>query len=155
MKKSYKVAAILLIVQGGVMEFAVFVGVIPLLALGVQQDQISEHFSFIVPYLQDNLYLMMVMSGVFGAVRLFGAIGVLRNRMWGLALSIINCVVTMALMIFLLPAGILDGIFSCTALILLLTGFFGAQTIVSDPETDAAAHAPATLATHGSPGENQ
>jgi hypothetical protein len=29
--------------------------------------------------------------------------------MWGLVLSVINCVVTIALMMFLLPAGIMDG----------------------------------------------
>lgn len=132
MKKSYKAAAILLIVQGGLMEFGVFIAVIPLVLLGVQQDQISDHFSFIVPYLQQNLYLMMAMSGIFGAVRLIGAIGLLRNRMWGLALSIINCVVTMALMIFLLPAGILDGVFSCTALVLMLTAYFGDVKIVTE-----------------------
>ncbi|MFC5928652.1 hypothetical protein D6T64_21790 [Cryobacterium melibiosiphilum] len=137
MKKSYKAAAILLIVQGGLMEFGVFIAVIPLVILGVQQHQISDHFSFIVPYLQQNLYLMMVMSGVFGAVRLIGAIGLLRNRLWGLALSVINCVVTMALMIFLLPAGILDGLFSCTALILMLTAYFGNRTIVAEPASQA------------------
>lgn len=143
MKKNYKAAAILLIVQGGLMEFSVFIGVIPLLLLGVEQGTISEHFSFIVPYLQDNLYLMMVMSGVFGALRLIGAIGILRDRLWGLALSVINCIVTMALMISLLPAGILDGIFSGTALILILTAYFGTQKI-----SDAVAEAPARVEQH-------
>lgn len=137
MKKRYKAAAILLIAQGGLMEFGVFIAVIPLLIFGVHESQISAHVSFIVPYLQDNLYLMMVMSGIFGAVRLIGAIGLLRNRMWGLALSTINCVVTMALMIFMLPAGILDGLLSCTALLLLLTAYFGDSTIITEQSSQA------------------
>ncbi|WP_105035757.1 hypothetical protein [Cryobacterium aureum] len=145
MKKSYKAAAILLMVQGGLMEFGVFIGVIPLLLLGVEQDTVSEHFSFIVPYLQENLYLMMVMSGVFGALRLIGAIGILGNRLWGLALSVINCVVTMALMIFLLPAGTLDGIFSGTALILILTAYFGTRKISGDGPPSDVTHAPARV----------
>lgn len=59
-----------------------------------------------------------------------GAIGVLRNRIWGLALSVINCVVTMALMIFLLPAGLVDGVLAGTALILLLTAYFGTRPLI-------------------------
>ena len=49
--------------------------------------------------------------------------------MWRLALSVINCVVTMALMMFMLPAGIVDGIFACTALVLMLTQYFGDKKI--------------------------
>ena len=45
----------------------------------------------------------MVMGAIYGVFRLIGAIGLLRNRMWGLALSVINCVITIALMMFLLP----------------------------------------------------
>jgi hypothetical protein len=45
--------------------------------------------------------------------------------MWGFALSLINCIVTMSLMIFMLPAGIADGILAGTALILILTEYFG------------------------------
>jgi uncharacterized membrane protein (DUF2068 family) len=126
----YRVAAALMLVHGGVMELGVFVAVIPLLVLGVDASTVGEHFSFIVPYLQENLYLMMVMSGIFGAVRIIGAVGLGANRMWGLVLSVINCVVTMALMIFLLPAGILDGVLACSALVLMLTQYFGKMRIV-------------------------
>lgn len=66
-----------------------------------------------MPYLQDNLYMMMLMSGVIGVVRLIGAIGLLRNRMWGLALSTIKCSVTMALIIFMLRRN--WGMASCPA----------------------------------------
>lgn len=128
--RRYRVAAILMIVQGAVMELGALLALIPLLIFKVDQEQVGERFSFIVPYLQENLYLMMAMSGIFGVVRIIGAVGVLRNRMWGLALSVITCTVTMVLMIFMLPAGIADGILSCTALILLLTQYFGSHKIV-------------------------
>lgn len=128
--KRYRAAAILLIIQGGLMELGVCLALIPLLALGIEQDRAATHFSFIVPYLQENLYLMMLMGGLFGVIRLVGAIGLWKNRMWGLALTIINCSVTMALMIFMLPAGLADGVLSCTALVLILTGYFGRQEII-------------------------
>jgi uncharacterized membrane protein (DUF2068 family) len=91
---------------------------------------LKQYFSFIVPYWQENLYLMLAMGGIYGIVRVIGAIGLLKNRMWGLVLSTINCVLTMALMVFMLPAGIMDGILACTALILILTQFFGNKKVV-------------------------
>lgn len=60
---------------------------------------------------------------------IIGAIGVLRNRLWGLALSVINCVVAMVLMVFMLPAGIVDGLLACSALVLLLTAYFGTRPL--------------------------
>ena len=53
-----------------------------------------------------------------------------KNRMWGLVLSVINCVITMALMMFMLPAGIMDGILAITALILILTQYFENKKII-------------------------
>ena len=91
---------------------------------------IIQNFSFIVPYFQANLYLMLVIGGLWGVVRLIGAIALWKNRMWGLVLSIINCVLTMALMIFMLPAGIMDGIFACSALVIMLSTYFGKTKIV-------------------------
>jgi uncharacterized membrane protein (DUF2068 family) len=69
------------------------------------------------------------MAVMFGITRVIGAIGVLKNRMWGFYLSVINCVITMNLMLFMIPSGIADGILACSALILLLIGYFGKQTI--------------------------
>lgn len=63
-------------------------------------------------------------------MRLIGAIGLLKNRMWGLVLSVINCIITIALMMFLLPAGILDGILAGTALVFILLQYFGDKKIV-------------------------
>ena len=122
-------ASALLLIQGIFMEGGVFIGFLVLAALGVSQQDAGTHFSFIVPFFQEHLFLMMIMSGVFGALRITGAICVLRNKMWGYALSVTNCVVTMVLMIFMLPAGIADGLLSGTALVLLLMVFYRGKSI--------------------------
>jgi hypothetical protein len=128
--RNYKIASVLMIVHGGFMELGGCLALIPVVIGGSGRMDMAQYFSFIVPYLQDNLPLMMLMGGIYGAVRLIGAIALWKNRMWGLVLSLINCIVTMALMIFMLPAGIFDGILACTALILILTGYFGKKKIV-------------------------
>lgn len=128
--KQFKIAAILMIIHGGLMELSVSLALVPLLVIGTDPSEASHYFSFAVPYFQDNLYLMMAMSGIFGVTRIIGAIGLLKNRMWGLALSLINCIVTMILMVFMLPAGIVDGIFACAALILMLTAYFGKRKVI-------------------------
>ena len=128
--RRYRAAAVLMILHGGVIELGTFVALISLLLLGVDQEQASDHFSFILPFLQENLYLMMAMSGIFGAVRVVGAVALWKNRMWGLALSVINCVITMALMIFLLPAGLVDGLLAGSALVLILTAYFGGRPAI-------------------------
>ncbi|MEN2741063.1 hypothetical protein ABCS02_25045 [Microbacterium sp. X-17] len=125
-----RAAGVLQLIQGGLMEGLPFLGLLVILAFGVDAAAITAHAQvFALPYLKDDLALMMVMSGIFGALRIVGAIGLLRDRMWGLALSVINCTVTLALMVFLLPAGILDGLLSGTALILILTAWFGSARI--------------------------
>ncbi len=129
--KKYKAAAILMIIHGGFMEIGGCLAMAPVLLLNNADIDIKSYFSFIVPYLQENLYLMLAMGGIFGAKRVIGAVGLLKNKMWGLALSLINCVITMALMIFMLPAGIMDGILACAALVLMLTQYFGNKPITS------------------------
>lgn len=119
-----------MIIHGGFMELGGCLALIPVLALGSDSFNAGQYFSFIVPFFQENLHLMMIIGGIFGVVRLIGAIGLLKNRMWGLALSVINCIVTMILMVFMLPAGIFDGIFACSALILILIQYFGAKKVI-------------------------
>ena len=119
-------AGILLLIQGILMEGIVVIALVVTLILEVPQRVVTEQTDvFALPYLNDNLYLMMAMSGVFAALRITGAIGVMRNRLWALALSLVNCVVTIALMIFLLPAGLADGVFSGLALVLMLSAWLG------------------------------
>ena len=121
-----------MIVHGGLMEFGGCLALLPILLFGNENIEIGNYFSFIVPYFQQNLYLMMIMGGIYGIVRTVGAIGLLKNKMWGLVLSVINCIVTMILMMFMLPVGIMDGVLSCTALILILMQYFGNEKIISD-----------------------
>jgi len=127
--KKYKVAAILMIIHGGFMELGGALAMIPALLMGIDNYDIGQYFSFKLPYFQDNLYAMIVMGAVYGVLRLIGAVGLLKNRMWGLSLSLINCVITIALMMFLLPAGIVDGILAGSALVLILLQYFGNRKI--------------------------
>lgn len=128
--KKYKLASILMIIHGGFMEIGGIFCMIPALILGTDKFDIGQYFEFKFPYFQDNLYMMMVMGAMYGVLRLIGAIGLLKNRMWGLALSVINCVITISLMMFLLPAGIMDGILAGSALIFILIQYFGDKKII-------------------------
>lgn len=125
----YRLAAWLVIVQAGLMEVGALLALPVLLVMGVEQVDIGGHLPFALPYFQDNLYLLMVMSGIFGVLRLLGGVGILRDRLWGLALTVVMCVVTLVLMIFLLPAGIADGLLSGGALVLLVLAWFGSRRI--------------------------
>ena len=126
-------AAWLQLAQGAAMEGLPFLGLGALLLFKVDPDLLAHGFSFIVPFFNENLYLMMAMSGVFAALRITGAIGLLKNRMWGYQLSLVNCTVTLVLMIFMLPAGIADGLLAGGALILLLMAHYGRSPIRSEP----------------------
>lgn len=128
--RKYKIASILMFIHGAFMEVGGCLCLIPVFVIVSDKFDINQYFSFIVPYFKDNMNLMLVMGAIYGIVRMIGAVGLWKNRMWGLALSIINCVVTMALMMFMLPAGIMDGFLACSALILILTQYFGDKKII-------------------------
>jgi uncharacterized membrane protein (DUF2068 family) len=130
--KKHKIAAVLLIIHGGLFEITGLLLIIPIAILGNPSFAITKYISFIVPYLQDNIILMCVMSGIYGIMRIISAIGLLKNRMWGFVLALINCIITMALMIFMLPAGIIDGILSCTTIVILLTEYFGKKELTKE-----------------------
>lgn len=128
--KKYKVASILMFVHGAFMEVGGCLCLIPVFIMGSDQFDINQYFSFVVPYFKNNMNLILIIGSIYGIVRIIGAFGLWKNRMWGLVLSVINCVITMALMMFMLPAGILDGILATTALVLILTQYFGNKKIV-------------------------
>ena len=128
--KRYKIAAWLMIIHGGFMEIGGVLCALPALILGSGKFDIGQYFSFKLQYFQDNLYMILFMGAIFGVMRIIGAIGLLKNRMWGLALSVINCVVTMILMMFMLPFGIQDGLLACIALVVILTHYFGNRKII-------------------------
>lgn len=114
------------------MEIGGCLCLIPIFVMGRDKFDINDYFTFIVPYFQNHMNLMIVMGAIYGIVRVVGAVGLWKNKMWGLALSIINCVVTMALMMFMLPAGIIDGILACSALLLMLMQYFGDRKIIDE-----------------------
>ena len=126
--KRYRIAAILIFIHGFV-EISVGLGGIPLWLSDFDTSDMSQYFVFIVPYLQENLFLMSILGMIYGSVRVVGAIGLWKNRMWGFVISVINCITTMVLMIFMLPAGIMDGIFACSSLLLIVTKYFGNRRI--------------------------
>ena len=128
--RKYKIASILMFIHGAFMEVGGCLCLIPVFIMGSYKFDINQYISFIVPYFKDNMNLMLVMGAIYGIVRIIGAVGLWKNRMWGLVLSVINCVITMALMMFMLPAGIMDGILAITALILILTQYFGNKKII-------------------------
>ena len=118
-----------MIIHGGFMELGGVFCMIPALLLGTDKLDIGQYFEFKLQYFQDNLYMMMVMGAIYGVLRLIGAIGLLKNRMWGLALSLIVSTITITLMMFLLPAGIMDGILAGSALTLILMQYYGEKRI--------------------------
>ncbi len=67
---------------------------------------------------------MLIMDAIYEILRIIGAIGLWKNRMWGLALLVINCVITLAVMMFMLPMWVMDGIFAGVALVLILMQYF-------------------------------
>jgi uncharacterized membrane protein (UPF0136 family) len=128
--KKYKIASALMFIHGAFMEVGGCLCLIPVFAVGSDKFDMNRYFTFIVPYLKENMNLMLVMGTIYGIVRMIGAVGLWKNKMWGLVLSVINCVITMALMPFMLPAGIIDGILAATALILILVQYFGNKKII-------------------------
>ena len=130
--KKYKIASILMFIHGALMELGGCLCLIPVFVMGSDKFDINQYFSFIVPYFKDNMNLMLVMGAIYGIVRIIGAVGLWKNKMWGLVLSVINCVITMTVMMFMLPAGIMDGILAAAALILILTQYFGNNRVVRE-----------------------
>lgn len=128
MNKKFKIASILMIIHGAIMEAGTGLLMMPLV-LAMGEDSNIKQYIFAIDFFQNNIILMMAMGIIFGVTRVIGAVGVLKNRMWGFVLSLINCIVTMIVMIFMIPAGIADGIFACSALILLLMGYFDTKQI--------------------------
>lgn len=128
--KKYKIASVLMMIHGAFMEIGGCFCLIPIFILGADKFNINEYISFIVPYFQENMDLMLIMGMLYGIVRVIGAVGLWKNRMWGLVLSILNCIITMILMMFMLPAGIMDGVLAFSSLILILTQYFGDKKII-------------------------
>ena len=118
--KRYKAAAIIIIIHG-LIEIGGFFSVLPIW-LGAE---LAEWMPFAPPSPE-----IVIAGFVWGGIRLISGIGLFKNLMWGFALSIINCVIAIAMMMHVLPFGIMDGILASTALILILTQYFGKKKII-------------------------
>ena len=117
--KRYKTAAIIIIIHG-LIEIGGFFSVLPIW-LGADPGAW-------VPF--DPPPAEVVIGGViWGVLRLIGGIGLLKNLKWGLALSIINCVIAISAMFEHLPFGLMDATFAGAALILILTQYFGKKKV--------------------------
>lgn len=88
--KKYRIASALMMIHGGFLELGGALCVLPLLFLGTDRFDFGKYFAFRLPYFQENLYLMMLVGAMYGVLRLIGAVGLLKNRMWGFVLSVIN-----------------------------------------------------------------
>jgi len=119
--KQFKIAAIIIIIHG-LIEIAGFFSVLPL-RFGAEQ-------SVWIPF--DPPDPLTVIGGViWGAFRLIGGFALYKNRMWGFWFSAILCVKALSAMFYILPFGIMDAILGGTALILMLTGYFGEKKITN------------------------
>ncbi|MBF4570048.1 hypothetical protein ITJ57_14845 [Plantibacter sp. VKM Ac-2880] len=133
-RRRLRAAGVLLLVHVVLMEALVACALPVMLVLGVSPAAVPAGIEvFALPYLNENLALMMVMSGIFGILRTIGAVVVLRNRAWGFELSVLNSAVTLVLMIFMLPAGVADGLLAGAALTLLLMARCGERPILQAP----------------------
>ena len=68
--KKYKLAAFLMIIHGGCMELGGVFCFIPALILGTDKFDISQYFSFQLPYYQDNPLLAALFGGILSGAGL-------------------------------------------------------------------------------------
>ncbi len=110
---------------------AEFSGVVaPLLLRG----RTSGFSPFAWEFLQGQAGPMAVLGVVFGVLRLIAVVGVWRNRMWGLGLALLMVAVTLVLMVFMLPSGVMDAVLVAPTAVLLLVGWLGQRPIhASEP----------------------
>jgi len=118
--KRYRAAAIIIMIHG-LIEIGGFFSVLPIW-LGAEPSEL-------VPF--DPPAPEIVIGGiVWGALRIIGSIGMLKNLKWGLALSVINCTIAIAKMFEVMPFGLMDAVLGGAALILMLTQYFGKKKLI-------------------------
>ena len=120
--KRYKIASTIIIIHG-LIEIGGFFSVLPIW-LGMEQ---AEWIPF------DPPSPMILIGGViWGVLRIISGIGLLKNLMWGLVLSVIFCVMAISAMFEILPFGLMDATLGGGALILILTEYFGKKKIIEE-----------------------
>ncbi len=77
---------------------------------------------FIIGDLAAHWQMTLGFSVVCGLLRLAAGAGILRKMLWGWLLGIILSVITLAVLTWYLPMGVMDAVFSGPVLLLLLIG---------------------------------
>jgi hypothetical protein len=77
---------------------------------------------FIIGDLAAHWQMTLGFSVVCGLLRLAAAAGILRKMLWGWLLGIILSVITLTVLTWYLPMGVMDAVFSGPVLLLLLVG---------------------------------
>jgi len=90
--------------------------------------------TFAFPGIQDiwlhkTIYILLIFL-TFTSFRILAAVGILKNRMWGLWLALISTVLTLCVMPLFLPFGALDGVIAAPLLVLLLVGHLRSKAII-------------------------
>jgi hypothetical protein len=109
------IAAALLILHGIVEVLPAFVIFFP------AADFAPE---FIIGDLAAHWQMTLGFSVVCGLLRLAAGAGILRKMLWGWLLGIILSVITLTVLTWYLPMGVMDAVFSGPVLLLLLIGRF-------------------------------
>lgn len=81
--KKYKIAAIIMIIHGGIIEIGACLSIIIIWIFDFKKIDLNNYFSFIIPNLKENLVMVLILGGIYGVVRVIGAIGLLKSKMWG------------------------------------------------------------------------
>jgi len=128
MEKAVLIMAAMVLTLHGLMELA------PLSFLfrskSNSQDTGKGIPRFIFEPLQNNMRLTMTLGVIFGFLRVIAAIGIVTNFMWAWVLGVFISGVTLTIMTFYLPMGIVDGVLSGLALISLLMAYWSNQPIL-------------------------
>jgi len=117
--KRYKIAAIIIIIHG-IIEIGGFFAVLPIY-LGAEPSEL-------IPF--DPVSLDVAIGGViWGVLRLIAGFGLLKGLKWGFVLSALVCFMAISSMFEHMPFGLMDATLGGTALILMLTKYFGKKRI--------------------------
>lgn len=121
--RALRVACALMVLHA-VAEFS---GVLAPMLLGGRTTGFSP---FAWEFLRDQSGPMALLGVVFGVLRLIAVLGIWRNRLWGLVLGLVMSVVTLVLMVFMLPSGVMDAVLTAPTVVLLLAGWLGNRPIL-------------------------
>ncbi len=109
------IAAALLLLHG-------LIEVVPAVFLFVPAGDFAPQF--IIGDIAAHWQMTLGFSVICGLLRLAAGAGILRKMLWGWLLGIILSVITLTVLTWFLPMGVMDALFSGPVLLLLLIGRF-------------------------------